>query len=220
MSEGSIGYYDSSSVLTELSSGSVNDVLTQGASIPSWSAPASSAVWTELLSLRDTTASNTFDTGYHDWGDYRVLRVFWAGFLVAGGGTNSFGMRFYAPDGNVITLAQYGASGFFNSNVLQANGGVSTIDVTFGGALQEERAITFGMEIQCPSVSTYDKATIGTFYLSQQRSYDATYCQGNFYIQGDGWNPPLMICNGLQEQSGNTYDKAILTVLGMGDNTT
>ena len=38
MSEGSIGYYDSSSVLTELSSGSSGTVLTMGASVPAWSA--------------------------------------------------------------------------------------------------------------------------------------------------------------------------------------
>lgn len=38
MSEGSIGYYDSSSVLTELTSGGSGTILTMGATIPAWAA--------------------------------------------------------------------------------------------------------------------------------------------------------------------------------------
>lgn len=190
-----------------------------GATAPEYFTPAAAAsTWTELLSLRDTAAANTFDTGYYDWGDYRVLKFYWSGY--ADTGTAPFEVRFYAPDASIITTGVYGTSGFFNSNVLQANGNQTSLDITFGGNIQAGRAITFGMEIQCPANSTYDKATIGSYYLSQRRSYDATFCQGNFYVTGDGWNPPLMICNGLIEISGNTYADCLLTVLGMGDNTT
>ena len=72
MSEGSIGYYSGSSVLTELTAGNSADVLTMGATNPSWSAPVS--VWTELFNARNVASSNTMDTGAQtDWGTYSCL---------------------------------------------------------------------------------------------------------------------------------------------------
>jgi len=50
MSDGSIGYYNSSSVLTELIAGNESDVLTISSSIPSWSAGAGST-WTEAADV-------------------------------------------------------------------------------------------------------------------------------------------------------------------------
>jgi hypothetical protein len=53
MSEGSMGYYDSSSVLTEISAGSENQVLAMGATIPAWS----TASGTNLTRTLKSTAS-------------------------------------------------------------------------------------------------------------------------------------------------------------------
>jgi len=187
-----------------------------GATAPEYFTPAAAAsTWTELLSLRDTAASNTFDTGYYDWGSYRALKFFWAGYVNTG--TAPFDVRFYSPAGAIITSGAQGTSGFFNSNVLQTS--VTTeLDITFGNNIQSGRGITFGMEIQCQANSAGDRATIGSYYLSQRTSYDATFCQGNFYVAGVTGD--LMTCNGLIEISGNTYTDCLLTVLGMGDNTT
>lgn len=65
MSEGSIGYYDSSSVLTELTSGSLNQVLTMGAAVPSWATAGSGLTATNrqvITGMTDgqTTTSTTF----------------------------------------------------------------------------------------------------------------------------------------------------------------
>jgi len=61
MSEGSIGYYDSSSILTELSSGSLNQVLTQGASVPVWASAGggASGTVTELVVTDAQTSTST-----------------------------------------------------------------------------------------------------------------------------------------------------------------
>jgi len=58
MSEGSIGYYDSSSVLTELTSGSLNQVLTMGASVPSW-ATSSGGLSTLTRTTYSTSTTQT-----------------------------------------------------------------------------------------------------------------------------------------------------------------
>lgn len=65
MSEGSIGYYDSSSVLTELASGSENNVLTMGATLPAWSASAS----TIITRLESSLASTFVNTALATWTD-------------------------------------------------------------------------------------------------------------------------------------------------------
>lgn len=62
MSEGSVGYYDSSSVLTELSAGVSGTVLTMGASLPAWSVAGGFSSATQSASLASgqwTTSSST-----------------------------------------------------------------------------------------------------------------------------------------------------------------
>jgi hypothetical protein len=58
MSEGSMGYYDSSSVLTEISAGSENQVLAMGATIPAWSTLSGVAL-TRTLKQTSTFQSTT-----------------------------------------------------------------------------------------------------------------------------------------------------------------
>ena len=58
MSEGSIGYYNSSSVLTEISAGSENQVLAMGATIPAWST-AAGVTLTRTLKQTSTFQSTT-----------------------------------------------------------------------------------------------------------------------------------------------------------------
>ena len=64
MSEGSLGYYDSSSVLTELSSGGSGTVLTMGASLPAWGAVTSGTAssQSDRLASTFTTSSSSFVT--------------------------------------------------------------------------------------------------------------------------------------------------------------
>jgi len=45
---GSLVYFDGSSIAQDLPSGNLNDVLTMGAVIPAWTPASSSAVWTEI----------------------------------------------------------------------------------------------------------------------------------------------------------------------------
>ena len=61
MSEGSIGYYDSSSVLTELTSGGSGTVLTMGASVPAWQASGGGVTptVTELVVTDAQTSTST-----------------------------------------------------------------------------------------------------------------------------------------------------------------
>ena len=62
MSEGSIAYYDSSSILTELSAGSTGTVLTMGASVPTWGTTAgiSTNTLVDFITANFTTTSTTF----------------------------------------------------------------------------------------------------------------------------------------------------------------
>ena len=64
MSEGSIGYYDSSSVLTELSAGSLNQVLTQGASVPAWTTSAGGLSTLTRTTYSTSTTQTVSSTSY------------------------------------------------------------------------------------------------------------------------------------------------------------
>jgi len=65
MSEGSIGYYDSSSVLTELTSGSSGEILQMGASLPAW-ASVSTAPTLNLISVTSGTEFSTSSASFVD----------------------------------------------------------------------------------------------------------------------------------------------------------
>lgn len=62
MNEGSMGYYNSSSVLTELSAGSSGNILTMGASVPAWGTVSGSsyAQKEDHLTANFSTTSTTF----------------------------------------------------------------------------------------------------------------------------------------------------------------
>ena len=223
LSAGSILYSDGSNI-QELSLGSAADTLQVNAlaTAPEWAAPASSAVWETLYSARDTAAANSLDTGAQtSWGTYRVLKYFWSAYVDTG--TAAIDMKFYNPDGNVESSAIQGVGGFYNSNVLQQTANQSSYDLTFGGSIADDRNIGLEMTVQCASVQNYGGS--GNYSITQRgsagSSYNVTFCQGNL---AQAWNsgltsPNLMYYCGCQEQSGNTYTDAILTVLGMGDNT-
>jgi len=186
---------------------------------PSWAAGGAAGTWTELINEYDNAAANTFDTGYVDMGSYRVLRLFWSSFVSSGSSTNAFQMRFYDPDGNVASGAVQGTAGFFN-NTFYSNGNQTELDMTFGQSISADNPIVCGMEILCSGVGKPGGGfTGGTFFITQRLSYDALYCQGSFHLVDGFSSGSLMFANGFQEQSGNTYQDSILTVLGMGDNT-
>ena len=191
-----------------------------GATAPEYFTPAAGAsTWTEVINEFDNVAANTFDTGYVDLGSYRVLRLFWSSFVSSGSSTNAFQMRFYDPDGNVASGAVQGTAGFFN-NTFYSNGNQTELDMTFGQSISANNPIVCGMEILCSGVGKPGGGfTGGTFFITQRLSYDALYCQGSFHLVDGFTASDLMFCNGFQEQSGNTYQDSILTVLGMGDNT-
>ena len=218
MSQGSIGYYNASSVLTELTAGNSADVLTMGVTDPAWSAPVSSAVWTEVINEYDNVASNTLNTGYIDLGQYRVLKLFWSAYLETG--TGALDLRFYNPDQNVESAAIQGCSGFYNSSTFFGQGNQTSYNLTNGGALFNGRDIILEMTLLCASVK--NDGAGGSYSLSQRESYDSTMCGGNLF---QAWNsglvsPDLMWFNGLGgDLSGNTWTDGILSVLAMGDNT-
>jgi len=66
MSEGSLGYYSSSSVLTELTAGGAGTVLTMGATIPAWTASSAlntSTLEDHLTANFTTTSTSAVSTG-------------------------------------------------------------------------------------------------------------------------------------------------------------
>lgn len=191
------------------------------ATSPSWGA-AGAGSWEILYNARDTAAANSLDTGAQTaWGTYRVLKYFWSAYVDTG--TAALDMRFYNPDGNAENAAIQGVAGFYNSNVLNQTANQSSYDLTFGGSIADDRNIGLEMTVQCASVKNYGGS--GNYSITQRGSagdsYNVTFCQGNL---AQAWNsglvsPNLMYYCGCQEQSGNTYTDALLTVLGMGDNT-
>jgi len=189
-----------------------------GATAPEYFTPAAGAsTWTEVINEYDNVAANTFDTGFVDLTAYRVLKLYWTGYLTTG--TAAFGIRFYDPDGNIASGAVQATSGMVGATSY-ANGNQTSLDISFGQSLTSGRGISFGMEIQCSDVNRGAGGhTAGTFYLTQRQTYDAMYCTGNFVVVDGATAGGLMYANGFQEQSGNTYTGSMLTVLGMGDNT-
>jgi len=213
-----------SSVNARIPVGSNDQVLTADSAQAlglKWATPSTpTSTWTELISLKDTSASNGFDTGYVDMSTYRVLRFFWQGY--ASSGTDPFQVRFYDPDEAIVTTSLYGTSGFYTSNTLNTNGDQSSLEITFGEDIETTKSITFAMEINCTADSTNKKCAIGSYYLSQGRAFpnvDAVFCQGNFYWDQNDYFTELMIVNGLVEISSNVYTDCLLSVIGYGDNT-
>jgi len=195
-----------------------------GATAPEYFTPAAAAsTWTELLAEKDSVLSNTLDTGFiTEWSTYRVLRVFWTAY--ASVGTSPFDLQFYAPDGNLITTALYGTSGFYStgSSTLQTNANQTEVQLTFGDAIETTKSIACGMEIYCTADSTNAKCSLGSFWFTQGRKHpanNAVFGHGNFYFDQNDYFSELGIVCGIKEISGNTYTDSLLTVLGMGDNT-
>lgn len=129
-------------------------------------------------------------------------------------------LRFYNPDGVVVSSSIYGTAGHYD-NTFYSNANQAQMNTTFGQSLANGRDLQLEMTIL--SSSTNRQAIGGSYSLTQRKaapSYAATYCQGNFYLgRGTVVNTDLMFFNGVQDQSGNTWADAMLTVLGMGDNT-
>ena len=220
-STGSLIYFDASSQATNLNAGGVGTVLTMGASVPSW-ASAGGGTWDVLVSERDNVIANTLDTGYIDFGSYRVLKYYWSAYLDSG--SAGLQVRFYNPDGNIETSSIQATAGFYNSNTLNQNANQSSYLLTFGGNLMTSRDIVLEMTVLCASVKNDGGG--GRYSLSQRgnpaASYNGTYCNGNLF---QAWNSSLvsgdlMYFNGIKDISGNTWTDGILTVLGTGDNTT
>jgi hypothetical protein len=190
-------------------------------SAPSWAAGAS-GTWETLLSLRNTAAANTLDTGaYPAWGTYRVLKYFWSADVDTG--SAALDLKFYNPDGNVESSAIQGVAGFYNSNTLNQTANQTSYDLTFGNSIANDRTIVMELTVQCSDIG--NNGAGGSYSITQRgdagASYNVTYCQGNL---AQAWNSGLTSQNlmyfcGCQEQSGNTFTNAVLTVLGMGDNT-
>ena len=222
MSAGSIGYYSASSVLTELTAGNSADVLTMGATNPAWSAPVSSAVWTELFNARNVASSNTMDTGAQtDWGTYRVLKYYWTAYVDTG--DNALDLQFYNVDGTLETASIQGVAGFYNSNTLNQTANQSSYDLTFGNTIANDRNIVLEITVLCAGVDNLGAG--GSYSLTQRggsgESYNVTYCNGTL---AQAWNSGVTSTNlmpycGCKLQSPATFTGLLLTVLGMGDNT-
>ena len=115
MSEGSVGYYDSSSVLTELSAGSVNEVLTMGASAPQWS--ASSGVALTRTSASANSAQSTSSLSYVDATGMTSTMGAGTGHAIATytttcQSTNDFALTCeWSTDGNIPTSPTFDSTG-------------------------------------------------------------------------------------------------------------
>lgn len=213
MSEGSIGYYDSSSVLTELSSGSSGNVLTMGAAVPAWGS-AGGGEWTSLVQLYD---QNAVDTGYVDMKNYRWLDVFVSGHITA---TDALEMKFYNPDGVLTSGGVHGTAGFFGSNTYYTNSNQSEFQLTFGQAVGTGSGnFGFGMRVNCSPVGKPDGGTTtGNYWFSKRESYDCTYCSGNLYLINGFTDSALQFCNGFKFTT-NSFTDVLVSVYGAGDNT-
>ena len=115
MSEGSIGYYSGSSVLTELTAGSESSVLTMGATNPAW-VSASGAVFDKIA--EQTTAGTSIDTtALSDCATYERLLFQFAFECDA---DEPLDFQFYDGDGtgefslNELMTNYYQLSGFTN----------------------------------------------------------------------------------------------------------
>jgi len=217
-SAGSLIYFDASSQATNLNAGNSGDTLTMGASLPAWSAGGAAGSWVELINERDNAAANTFDTGYIDCGSYRVLDIFYSAYLSSG--TDPFDIRVYDPDGVPASAATQGAAGMVGNTFYQ-NGNLTSLQLSFGQSLATGRSLAFGMRAVCSPVGRPSGgATSGTFWITQRKSYDASFITGNFVLVDGFTATDLMFINGLQDQSSNTWTDGILTVYGAGDNTT
>ena len=221
LNQGSVVYSDGAA-LQELIKPAVpaNEVLTYApaAVAPTW-ASAGGGVWTEVINERDTVEANSLDTGFVDLSHYRVIDLFWTAYLKTG--SSAMDVRFYDPDGNVASGAVQGTAGFHNGT-FYSNGNQTSLQLSFGQNLVNDRCIQFGMRVICSPVDTPSGGQTGfNYWLTQRGSYDASYIMGNgCLVDGFTTSSDLMFFNGIQDQSGNTWEDAILTVLASGDNTT
>ena len=72
---GSLVYFDGSSIAQDLAAGNLNDVLTMGAAVPNWSAPAGgSSTWTTLADVEISGAPASLDTGV--FAAHNVLAIY------------------------------------------------------------------------------------------------------------------------------------------------
>jgi hypothetical protein len=191
-----------------------------GATAPEYFTPAAAAsTWTEVINERDTVEANSLDTGFVDLSHYRVIDLFWTAYLKTG--SSAMDVRFYDPDGNVASGAVQGTAGFHNGT-FYSNGNQTSLQLSFGQNLINDRCIQFGMRVICSPVDTPSGGQTGfSYWLTQRGSYDASYIMGNgCLVDGFTTSTDLMFFNGIQDQSGNTWEDAILTVLASGDNTT
>jgi len=122
---------------------------------------------------------------------------------------------------NVESGAYQGCSGFYNSNTFFNQGNQTSYDLTDGNALFGGDIV---LEITVLCASIRNNGAGGTYSLSQRADtggYESTYCIGNlFQAHNSGLtSTDLMYYNGIKDISGNTWRQGMLTVLGMGDNT-
>ena len=216
MSEGSIGYYNSSSVLQELTSGSSGNVLTMGATLPAWSAGASST-WTELINIYDAAE---IDTSFVDMKTYRWLDIWVSGYLSTGSSTDGFLMQWYDPDESLAGGTHYTSAGYFG-NTYYTTGSGADIPLTFDQTVTADRPFFLHMGVTCSPV---DKAGGGASMFSWTGSHriapDASFWNGaGLCINGWSDTTALQFCNGFKFVEGNTYQDCIISVYGAGDNT-
>jgi len=192
-----------------------------GATAPEYFTPSAAAsTWVTILDEYDTVASNNLDTGYHDFGSYRVVKYFWSARYSSG--VDALDVRFYNPDGNEETSANQGCSGFFNSGTFFARGNETSYNLTNANVIEDDADIVMEITVLCASAA--NKGGGGYYTLSQRSataSGDATYCSGNlFQAHNSGLtSTDRMYFNGIKNISSNVFSDGILTVLGMGDNT-
>lgn len=131
LSTGSMMYGDAGEIVTELNAGNLNDVLTQGVSLPSWQAPSvASSYWSELVNEKIVGASVTIDESWV--GTFNILKIFFYGATVGNNKTgidfNSDGLTNYTAqdfDGNVFA----GEKSAYLNDLSTGDFGYSVMDV-------------------------------------------------------------------------------------------
>ena len=81
---GSLVMYDGSSIAQDLAAGNLNDVLTMGAAVPAWVAPAVGAsVWTKVYDSGQIGAAGDIDSGV--FAAYDFLQIYFSGAINTAG---------------------------------------------------------------------------------------------------------------------------------------
>ena len=216
MSAGSIGYYSGSSVLTELTAGNSADVLTMGATNPSWSAPSSSG-WSSIYSA---TGLTTLDFQSNDMLDYRYFDIM---MYFGSSGAEPVEFQFYNADGGLFGSTAYGTAGWFR-DTFTSDANVSNFNASFGNDIgasgESDHAWQCHLRINSYAGTTTNYQADVAIEINQRwvgGSYEPLCCIGNGFVTfGSVTSSSQQTISGIKMVSPTSQTNGIVDIYGLG----